>query len=39
MSWSQNHDDLKVAIGGLNILGVQNDIDKLAKDAAREAVG
>lgn len=31
-------DETRVSIGDLNILGVQNDIDKLAKDAAREAI-
>jgi len=36
--WNQDTDDITVSIGDLNILGVQNDIDKLAKDAAREAI-
>ena len=36
--WNQDTDDTRVSIGDLNILGVQNDIDKLAKDAAREAI-
>jgi hypothetical protein len=36
--WNQDTDDTRVSIGDLNILGVQNNIDKLAKDAAREAV-
>ena len=31
-------DDMRVSIGDLNILGVQNDLDKLAKDAVREAL-
>ncbi len=38
LSWSQDTDDTRVTIGDMNILGVQNDIDKLAKDAVREAV-
>lgn len=38
VSWSQDTDDLHVTIGDLNITGVQNDIDKLAKNAAREAL-
>jgi len=38
VSWSQQADELHVSIGDLNITGVQNDIDKLAKDAAREAL-
>ena len=36
--WNQDTDDTRISIGDLNILGVQNDIDKLAKDAAREAI-
>jgi hypothetical protein len=36
--WNQDTDDITVSIGDLNILGVQNNIDKLAKDAAREAI-
>jgi hypothetical protein len=36
--WNQDTDDITVSIVDLNILGVQNDIDKLAKDAAREAI-
>jgi len=36
--WNQDTDDITVSIGDLNIIGVQNDIDKLAKDAAREAI-
>jgi hypothetical protein len=38
VTWNQDTDELRVAIGDLNISGVQNDIDKLAKDAAREAL-
>lgn len=38
VSWNQDTDDVKITIGDLNILGVQNDIDKLAKDAVREAL-
>jgi hypothetical protein len=38
LSWNQDTDDTRVSIGDLNIIGVQNDIDKLAKDAVREAL-
>jgi hypothetical protein len=38
LHWNQDTDDITVSIGDLNILGVQNNIDKLAKDAAREAI-
>jgi hypothetical protein len=38
VSWNPDTDELRVAIGDLNIVGVQNNIDKLAKDAAREAL-
>lgn len=38
LSWNQDTDDTRVSIGSMNILGVQNDIEKLAKDAVREAV-
>jgi len=38
VSWSRDTDELRVAIGDMNITGVQNDIDKLAKDAVREAL-
>ena len=38
ISWNQDSDDVQVTIGDMNILGVQNDIDNLAKDAVREAV-
>lgn len=38
LHWNQDTDDITVTIGDLNIIGVQNNIDKLAKDAAREAV-
>ena len=31
-------EDARVSIGDMNIIGVQNDIDKLAKDAVREAL-
>jgi hypothetical protein len=31
-------DETRVSIGDMNILGVQNDLDKLAKDAVREAL-
>jgi hypothetical protein len=38
ISWNQDTDDTRVSIGDMNIIGVQNDIDKLAKDAVREAL-
>lgn len=31
-------DETRVSIGDMNILGVQNDLDKLAKDAVREGL-
>jgi hypothetical protein len=36
--YNDDPDQLRVAIGGLNITGVQNDLDKLAKDAVRESM-
>jgi len=38
VSWGTETDEMRVSIGDLNITGVQNNIDKLAKDAAREAL-
>jgi len=38
LGWNQDTDDTRVSIGSMNILGVQNDIEKLAKDAVREAI-
>ena len=38
LSWNEEPDQFRVAIGGMNITGVQNDLDKLAKDAVREGV-
>jgi hypothetical protein len=38
IGWNQDIDDLRVSIGDVNVLGVQNDIDKLSKKAAEEAV-
>ena len=38
VAWNQDTDDTRVSIGDLNILGVQNNIDNLAKDAVREAL-
>ncbi|MGQ0702890.1 MAG: hypothetical protein ACT4PM_07125, partial [Gemmatimonadales bacterium] len=38
VSWNQQTDELSISVGDLNITGVQNDIDKLVKDAAREAI-
>jgi hypothetical protein len=36
INWNEDPDSLKVSIGGMNIIGLQNDLDKLAKDAVRE---
>ena len=36
--WSNDPNSLSVSIGDLNIYSVQNNLDKLAKDAAREAI-
>lgn len=36
LTWNEDPDSLRVAIGDLNIIGVQNNLDKLAKDAVRE---
>lgn len=36
--WDNQPDNLNISIGDLNIIGVQNDLDKLAKDATREAI-
>lgn len=38
LNWNLDTDDLRISIGDLNITGVQNDMDKLAKDAVREAL-
>jgi hypothetical protein len=38
MSWNEKPDEFRVSIGDLNIYNTQNDLDKLAKDAVREAV-
>ncbi|MGQ0429924.1 MAG: hypothetical protein ACT4UQ_08335 [Gammaproteobacteria bacterium] len=38
LAWNNDPNSLSVAIGDLNVIGVQNDIDKLAKDATREAL-
>ena len=38
IGWSQNSDEVHVTIGGMNILGLQNDIDKLAKNAVEDAL-
>jgi hypothetical protein len=38
LTWNNDPNGISVSIGDLNIIGVQNDLDKLAKDAAREAV-
>lgn len=38
LSWNEQPDEFRVSIGDLNIYGVQNDLDKLAKDAVREGV-
>lgn len=38
LHWNNDPNSLSVSIGDLNIIGLQNDIDKLAKDAVREAL-
>jgi len=38
LGWSQDNDEVHVSIGDLNVLGVQNNIDQLAKKAVVEAV-
>jgi hypothetical protein len=38
LAWATESDDLSFSVGDLNVIGVQNDLDKLAKDATREAV-
>ena len=36
--WNNDPNGITVSIGDLNVIGVQNDLDKLAKDAVREAL-
>lgn len=38
LTWNQDPEDMRVSIGDFNITGVQNDLDKLAKDAVREGI-
>jgi hypothetical protein len=38
LGWSQDNDEVHVSIGDLNVLGVQNNIDQLAKKAVVEGV-
>ncbi len=38
LTWNQDPDQFRVAIGGMNIIGLQNNLDKLAKDAVREGI-
>ena len=38
LSWNDDPNSLALAIGDLNVIGVQNDLDKLGKDAVREAL-
>lgn len=38
IGWNQDTDDISISIGDMNITGVQNNLDNLAKDAVREAV-
>ncbi len=38
IGWNQDTDAVSVTIGDLNILNLQNDVDKLAKHAVEEAV-
>jgi hypothetical protein len=37
LHWNEDPDSLRVQIGDMNIIGLQNNLDKLAKDAVREA--
>ena len=37
VGWSPDSDEIHVSIGDLNVLGVQNDLDQLAKKAVVEA--
>ncbi|HLE56033.1 MAG TPA: hypothetical protein VJB15_03045, partial [Rhodothermia bacterium] len=38
IGWNQDTDNVQVTIGDLNVLGVQNDLEKLAKNAVEDAV-
>jgi hypothetical protein len=38
LAWNNDPNGIAISIGDLNIIGVQNDLDKLAKDAVREAI-
>ena len=38
LTWNNDPNGIAVSIGDLNIIGVQNDLDKLAKNAVREAI-
>ena len=38
LTWNDDANSLAIAIGDLNMIGVQNDLDKLGKDAVREAI-
>lgn len=38
LTYNQDTGGLRVAIGGMNITGLQNDLDRLAKNAVREGV-
>jgi len=38
LAWNNDPNGMAMSIGDLNIIGVQNDLDKLAKDAVREAI-
>jgi hypothetical protein len=38
LNWNTASNSLAIAIGDLNIIGVQNDLDRLGKDAVREAL-
>jgi hypothetical protein len=38
LAWNNDPNGISISIGDLNIIGVQNNLDKLAKDATREAV-
>ncbi len=38
LTWNPDTEKLRVSIGDFNVTGVQNDLDKLVKDAFREAL-
>jgi hypothetical protein len=38
LTWDEDPEQFCMAIGGMNIIGLQNNLDKLAKDAVREGI-